>query len=141
MPENTDKPPEDRTAYFNAYHKRRYAEDPEWRARRKLATNKNRIALGLAERRRRGDVMLAKKFGVTLEEIQALENKCQICGSLTHGGGRDDILALCIDHDHETGQLRGKLCNNCNTALGKFKDSEELLLAAVSYLRRFKEKQ
>lgn len=42
-----------------------------------------------------------------------------------------------MDHDHETLQLRGVLCSNCNLGLGKFKDNIQSLLAAVEYLRRY----
>lgn len=46
---------------------------------------------------------------------------------------------LSVDHDHNTGQVRGLLCHACNTALGKFKDSLELLESAVQYLKRQEE--
>ena len=39
-----------------------------------------------------------------------------------------------IDHDHETGKVRGLLCHECNTALGKFGDDPAILLRAVDYL-------
>jgi Recombination endonuclease VII len=40
-----------------------------------------------------------------------------------------------IDHDHNTQQLRGILCFNCNRALGKFSDDADLLRSALSYLK------
>lgn len=39
-----------------------------------------------------------------------------------------------VDHDHETGVVRGLLCFNCNIILGKAKDSEQVLLRAARYL-------
>lgn len=64
----------------------------------------------------------------------------QLHGLLASGGG----CAICgrtdrklhIDHCHTTGRVRGLLCSGCNTALGKFRDSERILLSAVEYLRR-----
>jgi len=56
---------------------------------------------------------------------------CPICtNTLTKNGYRRAV----IDHDHNTGLLRGVLCNNCNTGLGKLGDSKMGLLRAMSYL-------
>lgn len=43
-----------------------------------------------------------------------------------------------FDHDHATGKARGWLCQNCNTALGKFGDSILMLVRATQYLKRRK---
>lgn len=57
-----------------------------------------------------------KAYGLTMDEVENLWTK------------------LCIDHDHETGKVRGALCHNCNRALGLFKDDKKRLLSAISYL-------
>jgi Recombination endonuclease VII len=54
-----------------------------------------------------------------------LKNKfCAICGEY---GDQ-------VDHCHKTGTVRGILCINCNTGLGKFKDDPMLLEFARIYL-------
>jgi hypothetical protein len=53
------------------------------------------------------------------------DGKCAICK-------RQDRLV--IDHDHESGLMRGLLCYTHNTALGMFYDSPELLRSAAEYL-------
>lgn len=76
----------------------------------------------------------AKKYNTDIETIEKLfaENtSCQICGLK----GRRE---LCVDHCHSTGAVRGLLCDNCNKAIGLFKDSHELLLKAVTYLEESK---
>jgi len=50
------------------------------------------------------------------------------------------ICAICpeqvsaIDHDHQTGEVRGLLCRSCNAGLGFFKDNISFLESAITYL-------
>lgn len=41
---------------------------------------------------------------------------------------------LVIDHNHQTGKVRGLLCANCNNGLGFFMDNIENLKEAIRYL-------
>lgn len=78
-----------------------------------------------------GERSRLKKYGLTLEQyhsmLQAQEGRCHICkelfGTLIH-----------IDHDHQSGAVRGLLCHKCNVGLGHFRDDPELLRAAAIYL-------
>jgi hypothetical protein len=69
------------------------------------------------------------KYGMSPLDVLSLQDKqndlCAICG---------DKKVLQVDHDHETGRIRGLLCVTCNTALGKFKESTEMLQRAIEYL-------
>ena len=56
---------------------------------------------------------------------------CAICGK----SALDQKQRMCVDHNHETGQIRGLLCTHCNKALGGFEDDIDILLSAVSYLK------
>jgi hypothetical protein len=70
-----------------------------------------------------------KKFGMSVQQREELfSNGCTICGSARRGTG-----GLCIDHDHETGEVRGCLCHSCNTALGHMKESPSLILKLYRY--------
>lgn len=77
------------------------------------------------------------KFGLTVEAYEALRvaqnYECKICGAAEHDS-RDGVLH--VDHDHETQQVRGLLCNHCNLGLGHFKDQQDLLMSAWEYLDR-----
>lgn len=69
-------------------------------------------------------------FDKLLEEQQGRCPICAVC--LTFGRGAS---AAHVDHDHETGRVRGLLCSNCNRGLGCFKDSPEALTRALQYLK------
>ena len=45
-----------------------------------------------------------------------------------------------IDHDHQTGKVRGLLCGNCNRALGLLKDSAETAANLATYLAKHEER-
>lgn len=81
----------------------------------------------------RGHRPFQRKYGATTEEIESMfkqqSGKCAICGGQSSAGRR-----LSIDHDHETGQIRGLLCDKCNRGLGLFGDSPELMREAAAYL-------
>jgi len=79
---------------------------------------------------------MKRLYGVTPEQydsmLQAQDCACAICGTRAPKGkyGRWQI-----DHDHETGQVRGLLCQGCNVALGMMAENEECFLRAAEYLR------
>lgn len=63
------------------------------------------------------------------ELVEIQHNRCPICRVVL-----DDIDKTAVDHDHETGFVRGVLCPNCNTGLGMLKDNLDNLRRAVDYL-------
>jgi len=74
-----------------------------------------------------------KKYGVTPVEYARMmveqNGLCAICKEQDSRG-----RALDVDHNHETGVVRGLLCNTCNMTLGKVKDNTELLKSMIAYL-------
>jgi hypothetical protein len=113
-----------------------YQRSPEYKAlcRRYYLANKEKYAARAKAYAEKG--ARARKYGLTPAAVVDLadrqRNVCAICG--TRRGSR----RLSVDHDHETGQVRGMLCGPCNMALGAFKDSPELCLKAAAYLRAYK---
>lgn len=78
------------------------------------------------------------KYGITKETRDAMTANqnfsCAICGK--HQSELTKTLG--VDHCHTSGQVRGMLCWNCNTGIGKFRDNPDLLIKAAEYLKSFK---
>lgn len=76
------------------------------------------------------EVAKAKRYGITLKELAELEAvpACQACGRSFDESVRN------IDHDHETGLVRGVLCFGCNTGLGLLGDTIGSVQKVLHYL-------
>lgn len=85
------------------------------------------------EERRREDY-LNFKHGISKKKYKEMYNQqngmCLICSQKIDFKGRGTH----VDHSHKTGKIRGLLCLNCNTGIGKFKENITVLRNAVLYL-------
>ena len=63
------------------------------------------------------------------ETLESQGGLCAICGC---------SKKLHMDHDHDTGKIRGVLCGACNRGIGLLKDDYEVLSRAVDYLKKWK---
>lgn len=83
---------------------------------------------------RKREQHLKSRYGLDLKAYDALLEAqggcCAIC-RCSKPGGRGTWH---VDHDHKTDKVRGLLCHDCNTGLGKFKDDPEILKLAIVYL-------
>lgn len=96
----------------------------EWRER-----NPDRVNAQATDNRRR---WLLQAYGITLEAYTEMLvsqfGRCAICGD---GPTRQNLN---VDHCHETGKVRGLLCDPCNTALERV-EIQGWVSAALTYLR------
>ena len=105
------------------------------RSRRQIAERREDI-----NERRRGQANrrgnLLRRFGITEEDyLRMLDEqggRCAICGTDTPG--TSGVFA--VDHDHETGAVRGLLCRGCNIGIGNLGDDIGRLESAIAYLAR-----
>jgi len=76
-----------------------------------------------------------RRYNITVNDYNKMfkdqKGRCAICGR--HQIELD--RRLCIDHNHKTDEIRGLLCNDCNSILGYSKDSQLILLKSIEYLR------
>lgn len=103
---------------------RKYPERAKAYGKKYRTENKEKLA-------RKGQAWhLKSTFGLSLDDydcmVTAQDGKCAICG--------EQNARLCVDHDHETGKIRGLLCRQCNAALGIFYDDPAILQQAIEYL-------
>lgn len=86
---------------------------------------------------------LMRKYGITLATYEIMFEQqnglCNICGEPNKSTSKKtgEIKRMAVDHNHDTGKVRALLCHHCNTALGNFKDSKDILLKAIEYLDKF----
>lgn len=73
------------------------------------------------------------------EMMLAQESACGICGTDIGGQRAGRNHRYHIDHDHDTGKIRGLLCPHCNKGLGHFGDDPDTIQSAVDYLEDHRE--
>lgn len=118
----------------NNYQRKKYNEDLE------LAREKVRKKRSKNIKRYRENVILNQK-GITREEYYKMfddqKSLCAICNQPeTRIGRTGQVSTLCVDHCHRTLKIRGLLCHDCNTGIGKFQDNIQLLERAIEYLKK-----
>jgi hypothetical protein len=126
-----------------AAHKEWYSKNrDEEIARVTRWQRENRDKVNASHRRRRaqgGDELkrkereghLLRKYGIRIRDFETLRmaqlGMCAICRSV-------EWDRLHVDHDHDTGVVRGLLCGKCNKAIGLLEDDPAVVRSAESYL-------
>ena len=126
---------------YRERNRERIRERNRLRARRRWKENREAILASrhrpeararLKVRQRR--YQLKRRYGLTPEALEALlatqAHACAICRRPIDGGH------VHVDHDHDTGRVRGLLCQGCNTGIGNLQESVGALLSAAAYLTR-----
>lgn len=79
---------------------------------------------------------LRQTYGITLEQyeemLEAQGGGCAVCGKQCSVKNY-----LSVDHNHETGEIRGLLCQMCNLALGYIEEDPARVDDLLAYLRRW----
>lgn len=76
-----------------------------------------------------------KRYGITLNDYEKMLKIQNYCCAICTIHISELSSRLHVDHCHTTGKVRGLLCFNCNSGLGRFKDSKSNLLNAVTYIK------
>jgi hypothetical protein len=102
----------------------RYREKHADKVRARMAANYRRNATARKEYSR------TRKYGLSPIQFSLLrvgqQNQCAIC--------EKQMDSPHVDHNHQTGEIRGLLCSFCNCGLGYFRDNPQSLRRAIDYL-------
>ncbi len=83
---------------------------------------------------------LKYSYGISVLEYEKMlldqDSKCLICKEIETMKYRGKTKYLSVDHDHNSGQIRGLLCDSCNRGIGYLKDSYKICLSAHEYLKK-----
>jgi len=123
--------PEKKRAYMRDWYAKRKAADPVMHeSKMREQYEKSQIFFNVKVRR----TAALKRYGLSVEQyddiLASQGGCCAICKATENKNGR----SLFVDHCHDTGRVRGILCYKCNTGLGSFADSPDLIQKALSYL-------
>lgn len=131
---NPDKVKELAGQWRKANPERVKANKRKWHAANSEGINQKRNRWNAEHPERVKDNALKYHYVITLEKYNEMFEKqggmCGICGR-----HQSELkTSLHVDHDHQTGKIRGLLCTNCNTALGLLKENQDTLFSAQVYL-------
>jgi hypothetical protein len=111
----------------------------KWAATEKGKEARSRAAAHYRKKHKRDIVArrshLKQRYGLTVDDWNAMlieqSGRCDCCGEPMIGKGP------CVDHNHETGQIRGLVCQDCNIAVSWVEGRARRLALAEIYLARY----
>lgn len=117
-----------RREYNKQWHIQKRSNNSEYQNYRKEYYVNNKEAFKAKVK----DCHLKRQFGISWKEYQVMfemqNGLCVLCER------KENNRMLSVDHNHETGEVRGLLCGDCNRGLGLFKDNPKVLLKAAEYV-------
>lgn len=128
-----------RECYFKerkekAYDKTEYKKD--WYQKNKIRLRKYKQKNPIT-RENAHIYHLKYKYKLEIEHYNSLlqeqNNSCAICKTIFKIDNKIK-KKLFVDHNHDSGQIRGLLCQKCNSAIGLLQDSPEIIINAFNYL-------
>jgi hypothetical protein len=124
---------EDKRKYYREYRRKyRLRNSSQERESQKRYRDNNK------DKRKNG--MLLWRFNITLEEYQVLFEAqggvCKICNNpeTAKKNKSEELRMLAVDHDHDTGKVRGLLCARCNVQLGHYEKTKPRAQEFENYL-------
>ena len=85
------------------------------------------------------DARMKRLYGISLNQYKLMFEEQNGCCALCHQpetskAASGKILRLSVDHNHQTGSIRGLLCFVCNRGIGFIRDDIELAIRVLEYI-------
>jgi hypothetical protein len=91
---------------------------------------------------RKKEAALRQKFGLGFAQYEDLRERqggvCAICSNAETAKRDGKVLALALDHDHESLAARGLLCLSCNLAIGVFDLNKSVRLSIPDRVEKYR---
>ena len=117
-------------------HTDEYYKQPEVRAKKQAYDQGRRKKPEVRARLR--ELYIQREYGLSMDAYESMfkgqGEVCAACGSndWSHSRGKCPV----VDHDHNTGDVRGILCHRCNVAIGLLRDDPRVARLLAEYLER-----
>ena len=114
-----------------------YKGKPHCQCKSCQRSSNNAYRIKNPERARRmvANATLRRKYGITIEQYERMfvrqNGVCAICSRMSLNG-----RTLDVDHNHNTGQVRGLLCPKCNMAMGLLGENIDIFKKTIAYLEK-----
>jgi len=113
-------------------------QDPEFKANRKKYMDE--YSRRPESKRKQKNYNLMRCYGITIDEYETMMSRqggvCACCGGKEWGPKGPGV-----DHNHETGKIRGILCGWCNCAAGYLGDNPGRIRMLADYIDKHNEEE
>lgn len=83
------------------------------------------------------DADLKRRYGIDVNQYSQILNNQNNCCAICNKDKSEFSYALCVDHNHRTGKVRGLLCKPCNLIVGNCLENKEILEKSITYLEHY----
>jgi hypothetical protein len=131
-------------ALFYNYSKSKDGKFNQCKTCQKESVRKYKNKMGKAYYERERYYKWKSYYGLSEEEYKNILDgqggSCAICGENIHLEENNGKRSA-IDHCHNSGEVRGILCSNCNRGIGFLGDNSKVVKKALDYLLKFENKK
>jgi len=126
----------DKRKYEYNRNSEKYKEKTKkWSEENQEAVKKYRREYYLKNKSKSQELHLKNTYNLTIDDYNKIFDEQKGCCKICEKHQSEFKAKLAVDHCHQTGKIRGLLCNNCNRGLGHLKDSVLLLKKAIKYIK------